>query len=452
MSLLGKRRGSLLLLVGDFFFFLFALWLALFIRHLSLPSGAFFLAHVGPFIFLFLVWIIVFYIAGLYEKHTTILQSKLPSLLFNVQVINSFLAVAFFYLLPFLGITPKTLLFIYLVVSFVVIFVWRRYGFLLLSKGRHTNAVIIGSGSEMKELFKEINSNPIYNIHFISSVDLDRTDGGLVWDEIISRIYAEDVSLIVIDLANEKIDPVLPHLYNLIFSGISFIEMHKVYEDTFDRVPLSLLRYNWFMENISSTPREAYDALKRLMDIALAFSLSVIAIPFYLLAMLSIKLDDAGPIFITQDRVGKNNRNVRIFKFRSMTKNDDGRYGTAGTSTLKVTKAGAFLRKTRIDELPQLWNVLRGDLSLIGPRPELPTLVKHYTDEVSYYNVRHLIKPGLSGWAQIYHDNHPHHGVDTAETKNKLSYDLYYIKNRSLLLDLKIALKTLKTLMSIAGR
>jgi len=133
-----------------------------------------------------------------------------------------------------------------------------------------------------------------------------------------------------------------------------------------------------------------------------------------------------------------------------MTVNDNGNYN--GSMKNEITRVGAFLRKSRIDELPQLWGVLRGDISLIGPRPELPSLVKQYEKEIPYYNVRHLIKPGLSGWAQIYHDAHPHHNLDTLETARKLSYDLYYIKNRSFLLDIKIALRTLKILVSIAGR
>ena len=117
----------------------------------------------------------------------------------------------------------------------------------------------------------------------------------------------------------------------------------------------------------------------------------------------------------------------------------------------KVTKVGAFLRKSRIDELPQIWNVLMGDISLIGPRPEFEKPVREYVEKIPYYNVRHMIKPGLSGWAQIYHEQHPHHGVDIEETRNKLSYDLYYIKNRSFMLDIKIALKTIKTLLLRAG-
>ena len=128
--------------------------------------------------------------------------------------------------------------------------------------------------------------------------------------------------------------------------------------------------------------------------------------------------------------------------------NDSAKWGKVAN---KVTKVGSFLRKTRIDELPQLWNVVKGDVSLIGPRPEFPDPVKHYAEEIPYYNIRHVIKPGLSGWAQIYGE-HPHHGIGVEETRNKLSYDLYYIKHRSFLLDLKIALRTIKVLITFVGR
>ena len=133
-----------------------------------------------------------------------------------------------------------------------------------------------------------------------------------------------------------------------------------------------------------------------------------------------------------------------------MSHDDKGIYDVDKPNNV-VTKVGGLLRRLRIDELPQLWNVLKGDISLIGPRPELPALVKRYAEEIPYYNVRHLIKPGLSGWAQIYGE-HGHGKLAVDETRNKLSYDLYYIKNRSFMLDLKIALQTIKTLLSIAGR
>lgn len=450
MNLL-NRKESFILLLGDLGSFVAALWLSLLIRNLEVPSGDLFLTHLLPFSMLFVIWFLVFYISGLYEKHTTILKSKLPNTLASTQLVNSALAVVFFYFIPFFGITPKTILFIYLFVSFVLILSWRIYGYFLIGRGHPSNAILIGSGDEMKELLKEVNNNQIYNIKFVSSIDLNKADEKGFWDEIVSSIYSEDVSIVVIDLANENVAPVLPHLYNLIFSKISFIDMHKIYEDIFDRVPLSLLRYNWFLENISTQPRIMYDTLKRIMDVAISFPAILISLIFYPFVWLAIKLDDGGPIFISQERVGKFGRTIHILKFRSMEKNDLNLDGATHIQN-KVTKVGRVLRKTRIDELPQLWSVLKGNLSLIGPRPELPAGVTRYTEEIPYYNVRHLIKPGLSGWAQIYHEEHPHHGVNISETAKKLSYDLYYIKNRSFLLDIKIALRTLKTLASIAGR
>jgi exopolysaccharide biosynthesis polyprenyl glycosylphosphotransferase len=446
-----KKKEPLVLLLGDLLFFLVSLWLTLLLRNVEPPTWELFFTHLEPFSILFALWILVYYIAGLYEKQTIILQSKLPNVLAVTQVVNSGVAVIFFYFIPYFGLTPKTILFIYLFISFALLLFWRTYGYYAIGSKSVTNAILIGSGNEMKDLLNEVNQNPLYNLKFVSSVDLNRMDENGFWNEIIEEVYSQDVSVIAIDLAHENVEPVLPHLYNLIFSNVNFIDMHKIYEDIFDRVPLSLLRYNWFLENISTTPRTAYDALKRLMDIALSFclfALSLIAYPFVIAA---IKLDDGGPIFISQERVGESNKPVKILKFRSMSHDDQGHY-SADRPNNRITKVGAFLRKSRIDELPQLWNVLKGDLSLIGPRPELPALAKHYSEQIPYYNVRHLIKPGLSGWAQIYHDAHPHHEVATEETKNKLSYDLYYIKNRSLLLDLKIALRTLKTLVSISGR
>lgn len=440
-----------MLFLGDLGSFLVALWLSLLVRNVKIPSQELFFMHLVPFCLLFGIWVLVFYIAGLYEKHTVILKSKLPNTLAKTQITNSALAVIFFYLIPFFGITPKTILFIYLLISFILILSWRIYGYHIIGKGRPSKAVIIGSGEEMKELLEEVNNNPIYNIKFIFSVDLHRVDERGFWDEIISHVYSEDVSVIAIDLADKNVEPVLPHLYNLIFSEIRFIDMHKIYEEIFKKVPLSLLKYDWFLENISTQQSRSYDVLKRIMDVFISLPLTVFSLVFYPCVWLAIKLEDGGPLLISQERVGKRGRAIRLWKFRSMERNDS-ELGSVAHGENKVTRIGKFLRDTRIDELPQLWGVLKGDLSLIGPRPELPLGVAHYTEEIPYYNVRHLIKPGLSGWAQIYHDTHPHHNLDALETTNKLSYDLYYIKNRSFFLDVKIALRTLKILASIAGR
>ena len=426
----------------------------LLLRYFELPKFDIFLAHLIPFSFLFIVWVVVFFIAGLYEKHTVIFKSRLPNIIFNTQITNSIIAVLFFYFIPYFGITPKTSLFIYLIVSFGLITVWRLYFYPNIGTRRKQKALLIGTGSEMKELRDEVNHNLRYGLEFTSSIDLNEVSSLDFQEDILNKIYSENISIIVADLHNEKVGPLLPHLYNLIFSNIQFIQTYKVYEDIFDRVPLSLLKYDWFIENISLSPKLVFDFLKRVMDITFSFVLGLFTILISPFVILAIKLDDGGRILSFQDRVGKNNKLVKLVKFRTMSYDDGGVWGSDDLNKQKnkVTKIGKFLRKSRIDELPQLWNVLRGDISLIGPRPEFPEPVKEYSEKIPFYNVRHVIKPGLSGWAQIYHENHPHHGIDIDETRNKLSYDLYYIKNRSFILDLKIALKTINELLSRKGQ
>lgn len=444
-----NRLEALSLFVGDIAIFYISLWLTLFLRHGHAPNGSEWNVYLTPFTILFVVWLLVFFVAGLYEKHTSILQKRLPGIILNAQIANSLLGILFFYFIPYFGIAPKTILFIYLIISFGLILVWRRLGFrFFVSRGQQP-AVLIGSGSEMTELAHEVNSNSRYGLSFVSTIDLDDVDGLDFQHEVIERVYAEGITTIVIDTKNDKVTPILPKLYHLIFSGVRFIDMHKVYEDIFDRVPLSLVQYGWFLENISVTRKFAYEFLKRVMDIVIALPLFLVSLILFPFVAIAIWIQDRGDVFIVQERIGRNNKLIRIYKIRTMTGSDVG--DAVLKSELTVTKLGSFLRKSRIDELPQLWNVLRGDLSLIGPRPELPAMVKHYEDEVPFYNVRHLITPGLSGWAQIYHQNHPHHGVNVEETKVKLSYDLYYITNRSFFLDLKIALKTMKTLILRVG-
>ena len=293
----------------------------------------------------------------------------------------------------------------------------------------------------MKEIVEEVNNNPRYGLEFISSIDLNKLNGVDFQDEVLSRVYSEEVQIIAIDLKNEKVEPILPSLYNLIFSHVKFVDMYKIYEDIFDRVPLSLLEYNWFLENISTESRATYDLLRRIFDIFVSLIIGTVALVLYPFVAICIKLDDGGPVFFGQERIGKNNKVIKVLKFRSMNP-ENGK---------KITRVGRWIRASRIDEFPQIWNVLKGEMSLIGPRPEIPALVKQYEEKIPYYNIRHLIKPGLSGWAQLYHSDPPKAVADAEKTRRKLSYDLYYIKNRSLMLDLKIALKTIKALLSRSG-
>lgn len=447
---ISSKKEAFLLFVGDALFFVASLWLTLSVRYGENLDQSIFENHIIPFSILFCVWVLVFFIAGLYEKHTLILKGRLPTIILNAQIVNSILAIVFFYFIPYFGITPKTNLFIYIIISFCLILVWRIYGERLFHFREKQNAILVGTGFEMRELLQEVNNNDRYNLYFISSIDLNSIENLDFQEEILKRVYAEDVRVIAADFRNEKVEPVLPHLYNLIFSKIRFIDMYRIYEDIFDRIPLSLVEYSWFLENISTTPKFTYDFMKRLMDIFLSFILGTISLIVYPFVFLAIKLEDGGSVIFAQERLGKNNKTIKIYKFRTMTTDDGGKDELKAEN--KGTRVGNFLRKTRIDELPQLWNVLMGDISLIGPRPELPLLAKLYEEKIPYYNIRHLITPGLSGWAQIYHENPPKRDANYDETKVKLSYDLYYIKNRSFILDIKIALKTLKTFVSRGGR
>jgi exopolysaccharide biosynthesis polyprenyl glycosylphosphotransferase len=441
------KSEALFLFVGDTVVFAVSLWLMLVVRYLDIPTRELFYQHLLPFGFLFVSWVIVFFIAGLYEKHTLVLQSRLPGVILNSQLINIVIAISFFYLIPFFNITPKTNLFIYLGISFALILAWRLLGQHILGFGRRQRALLVGSGGEMRELREEVNNNPRYGLTFVSSFDVDEIDDVDFQEEIVQRIYSEEIAVIVIDLQNEKVVPILPHLYNLIFSKVRFVDMHRVYEDIFDRVPLSLLRYSWFLENVSTAPKITYDTLKRFMDILVALVGGIISLVIYPFVAMAILFEDGAPIFIRQERIGKNNQIIGMYKFRSMKTNDGGRWVIEGDS--RITHVGKFLRRSRIDELPQLWNVVRGDISLIGPRPDIKDLGLQLSKQIPYYTVRNIIKPGLSGWAQIRQDVPPQ---SVEETRLRLAYDLYYIKNRSFVLDVKIILKTIKILIMRAGK
>jgi len=450
MTIVNKRE-SVVLFLGDIIFFYFSLWMMLFLRYKGIPNAENIHRHFLPFSILFLSWLVVFFIAGLYEKRTTFMKNVLPVAIFKVQVVNSVIAVLFFYFIPFFSIAPKTNLFVYLVVSTIIFVIWRVYIARLFNSKTKQDILLIARGFEMKKLKNEIN-NGNYGFQISHSINLKNVESINIKEDIIDPIYSNNISTVIIDTRDDSVIPLLPHFYNLMFANVEFVDAHETYEYLFNSVPLSLVKHGWFLENVRSKPHLMYDALKRLMDIFISIFIGIISLVFYPFVILALKIEDGKEIFSIQERTGRNNKKIKLIKFRTMTlSNDEGDWAEKGKEN-KITKVGNFLRKTRIDELPQIWNVLKGDISLIGPRPEFAGAVLKYSEDIPYYNVRHLIKPGLSGWAQIYHDNHPHHGIDIDATKEKLSFDLFYVKNRSFFLDLKIALKTLKTLLLRKGR
>lgn len=444
------KKEPVLLFLGDIAVFSLSLWVSLLVRYRGIPSVDQFFDNLIPFGILFLVWTLSFFIAGLYETHRVIIRNRLPEILFKTQVVNISIAVVFFYFFSVFGITPKTILFIYVIISLLLIVFWRITALLFFVSNKKSKAILIGSGNDAESLFTEVNKSSRYNFEFCTNIKPESLEAVDFEKEVIDMVYSEDIKIVVIDSTNEKLSPYLPHFYNLIFSNVQFIDFYKLFGEIFYKYPVSLLSYGWFIQNISLSAHSFYDISKRTTDIIVSLLCGLLSLVFYPFIILSLLIEGGGNVFIRQNRIGQDNKIIKIIKFRTMAFNDNGVYGSENKNY--VTKVGKFLRKSRLDELPQLWNVFKGDLSLIGPRPELQDLVRKYSDAIPYYNVRHIIKPGLSGWAQIYHHEHPHHGINIEETINKFSYDLFYIRNRSIILDIMIALKTIKTLLSREGR
>jgi len=445
------RREYLILLLGDLLVFAFSLVTALIVRNLEFPTMGHLQLHLIPFGILFVVWALVYFLAGLYGRQTRLFRSRLLSTIIYAQVINIALAALFFFFLPLFEIAPKTVLILYLLISSPLIIAWRVVLFPRIRTARRLKGVLLASGPDAKRLADEVASDARYPFSFEYVVDTATTPSHEVIQHAC-RVAEEDrIEFLVVDVGDAALQTALPILYDAAFHKRRFVmlNMMDLYQEVFERVPLSLVRYEWVLAN--SNASYAYDALKRMMDILAAIVVGALSLVAYPFIMLAIKLDDGGEIFITQERVGKYQRPITIYKFRSMTGNDGGNYGVKGKSELSVTRVGKILRQTRLDEIPQLWNVLTGDLSIVGPRPEFPALADHYNARIPYYNARYLVTPGLTGWAQILHDRHPHHGTDVAETKEKLAYDLYYFLHRSLLLDLYIIFQTVRIVLTAKG-
>lgn len=450
MKLVPKREYAILL-IGDIGVFIASLWLTLLARYQMPPSSALFNQHLVPFSLLFVAWIVVFFIAGLYGRYTRLFRYRLTATILYTQTINVCIAALFFFFVPVFGIAPKTNLLLYLPISFALIFLWRVVIFPQLHLGRRLKGVLIASGADVDALVADVSGDDRYPFVFEHFIDTSRAPAHVVIQQACRVAAEESISFLVVDFSNSAVTAALPIIYDAAFQKHRFalVDVVDLHQEIFHRVPLSLLRYEWILQHVSSS--RLYDIVKRAIDFCAAVIMGSVSLLVYPFVMLAIKLDDGGDIFITQRRVGKFQRPIDIIKFRSMSGNDDGVYGEGGTSKLHVTRVGRWIRLLRIDELPQLWNVLRGDLSLVGPRPELPAPAAHYSARIPYYNARYFVTPGLTGWAQIKYDTVPRHGIDIEKMKEKLSYDLYYLKHRSLLLDLFIIFQTIRVVLSARG-
>jgi lipopolysaccharide/colanic/teichoic acid biosynthesis glycosyltransferase len=456
---MGERARELVLLIGgDIAVFFLSLWLTLLVRYIEWPSGGLIMSHFGPFLLLSGIWLFVFYIGGLYDKHTAILKAFLFSRILNIQLANIVIAFLVFLVVPF-SIAPKTNLIIYLFVSVALITYWRMYLFPRFAPIAHKRAILLADGDEAIELVDEVNNNDRYSYSFIriidSSVAAKTPD---FKDKLLTLIEKERIDIIVANPHSEYLEHVLPALFDKAFINfhLTFLDFFRVYEDTFDRVPLSALRYDWFLTHVSQSRSLVYDVAKRGIDIVGSICIGVVFLLILPIIFVARRAEGAQNIFMTQVRFGQYNRPVKVLKLQTMTYNDtasgtwkheDAKKGNA------VTKVGRILQKMSLDEMPQVWNILKGEMSLIGPRNDTAGLGERLASEIPYYKIRYFVKPGVTGWAQT---NQRYFGTNIQpqsleESQVRFSYDLYYVKNRSFWLDMAIALRTIKTVLSRFG-
>jgi lipopolysaccharide/colanic/teichoic acid biosynthesis glycosyltransferase len=439
------RHAPTLLFLGDIVVFALALWLTLFFRYLTLPGELLLVDHFAAFSPLFALWVLVFYMAGLYGKRVVLFKSRLFGIILRIQIVNIVLAALVFFFTPGIALQPKTNLILYLIISLGLILAWRLFIFPRVTKpASRERAVLIGEGKEARELMEEVNGNARYSMEFVMVASPAEVVADVAGFK--ERLKEEGVSMLVVDTEQEALQSALPHIYELSFvsPGYQFVDFYQLYEEVFDRVPLSLLQYDWFLKNISTTTSVFYPFAKRCIDIAGGLAMGLVCLltlPFVWVAM---RLEGPGSVFITQERIGRFGAKVLVYKLRSMRFSDSGKW--AGEGENKVTRVGNFLRKTSLDEFPQFINILKGELSLIGPRNDIKDLGVRLGSAIPYYNIRYIVPPGITGWAQInqQYEQGTISPQSIEETKVRLAYDFYYIKNRSFTLDVVIALKTAK--------
>ena len=415
------------------------------------------------------VWSIVLVVylsvfATIFELYNLQKANKFEVVIQNI-ILTSSVTVLFYLLTPFYTpmLPENRLQIVYFFISInLSLFIWRYAYITLISAPRYFKKVLLFCNTEeldaiVSSLHK---SDPNYKVLGFINTDtnnytLYETEGLIEFpSKNIEKIIQEHlISEVVIASTNDDAISVL--LYNqlivLLENGVSIKEYTQVYEDLTHRVPVQHVDkdfYRYFPFS-RSNQNKLYLFFHRLLDLlfsVLGLSFGLLISPFIIIGNL---FANKGPLFYTQERVGRNGKNFKIFKLRSMITNaekDGAAYASKNDN--RVTKFGRFLRKSRFDEIPQFINVIKGDMSVIGPRPERPVFVKELSEKIPFYEVRHIVKPGVTGWAQV----NASYGTTEDDALEKLQYDLFYIKHRSLFLDISIVFKTLSTIIFFRGQ
>jgi exopolysaccharide biosynthesis polyprenyl glycosylphosphotransferase len=414
-----------------------------------------------PFTILFGIWLLVFYINDLYEIATSRNDLNFYNRVLQSLFISFAAAFVYFYFLTdVFSIKPQMLFLIFAFVTSAVFPLWRYwFNSFVEQPSLRRNVLVVGLNEGSLELIHEIRQKPQLGYRISAVIDSAENRGALklagirVYDDsadLKSVLREEGINVVVTTFDPRANTRLMQHLFESLALKLQFYELPTFYEKVTGKIPINSIGHIWFLENLAQTDKSLYEHGKRLFDIVFSLLLFAATLPFLPLIALAIKLDSKGPVFFAQTRSGLLGKPFRAVKFRTMSvgAEGDGVARWAQKNDPRATRVGWFLRKSRIDEIPQLWNVLRGEMSIIGPRPERPEFIVDLERHIPFYNERHLVKPGLTGWAQIKF----HYGASVSDSFRKLQYDFFYIKNRSMVLDVAILLKTVNIVVTAKGQ
>jgi exopolysaccharide biosynthesis polyprenyl glycosylphosphotransferase len=379
-----------------------------------------------------------------------------------VMGIGLYLVLFFYFTDPPRSLLPRRGVAAFVLAAPLLTLAWRWVYIRLFTTPRFMRRLLVvgagETGQAILRVFKELWPPPFYLVGLIDD-DPQKVDSQLqeylvlgTSQELSGIIQSENISDILVAISGEMQGQMFQSLLDAQEMGVEITRMPVMYEELLDRVPIEHLDANWILRSFVDDAKVSgfYILTKRLIDLLGGLVGLIVLLLFAPFVSLAILLDSGWPIFYSQTRLGRGGREYKIIKFRTMIQDAeaDGRPRWAKEDDERATRVGRVLRKTHIDEIPQVVNVLRGEMSLVGPRSERPELVQHFQQHVPFYRARLLVKPGITGWAQVNFG----YASTIDETKIKLEYDLYYIKHRNLLMDLVILLRTPWTVFGFRGR
>ena len=310
---------------------------------------------------------------------------------------------------------------------------------------------VLGTGERAQRVVQGLRQNPELGVEIASWTG--KMEGAVTRDSVAAHlmevVHKQRVHRVIVAMPDRRGTIPMTELLQLRMQGVQIEEATSWLEKIYGKIEVEDLFPSWLVFGQGFRRSAAFILIRRAVSFIISLIGLILALPLFPLIMLAIRLDSKGPVFYTQTRVGKAGHIFKVVKFRTMRQDAEAENGPqwAGNGDPRVTRVGKFLRSSRLDEIPQLWCVLKGDMAFVGPRPERPEIIEWYCKDIPYYGVRHMVRPGLTGWAQVKYK----YGSTVEDAREKLQYDLFYIKNASIGLDLLIMFETVKTVLLRRG-